>query len=181
MNLYLSKSTTSINTTFTSSDGVVLYKTHTPFRLVGGRSTTISRALRDIPTRDGAENALRFAHLAQIDWKIGAPTILRFGGQEIKARSYLIKDGWGHRKFTGLDGKEYKWILGANRPKAIALYHRQRFGVFHAKRQAYLEVLPQAEHMLDTVVMTFVYVEKIRRQKEDAAKSQLVLWPPFLY
>ncbi|KAF9026051.1 hypothetical protein BDZ89DRAFT_1067889 [Hymenopellis radicata] len=85
-----------------------------------------------------------------------------------------------HRKFTAPDGKEYKWILGANRPKLItnddshtpvALYHRRRFGLFRAKRQAYLEVLPQAEHMLDTVVITFVYVEKIRRQKEDAAKS----------
>lgn len=140
MNLYLSTSDTAINTLYTSSDGTVLYKTHTPTKLSGKTTTTISRAVpSDIPMREG-ESALeqigeqRFALLAQIDWRLISPTIIRFGGKEVEASSYLLKDGagWGwytkcvvyfrsmvfrviktsrNRVFTGPDGKEYKWIL----------------------------------------------------------------------
>ncbi|KAF8914821.1 hypothetical protein CPB85DRAFT_1412059 [Mucidula mucida] len=199
MNLYLSTSDTAINTLYTSSDGTVLYKTHTPTKLSGKTTTTISRAVpSDIPMREG-ESALeqigeqRFALLAQIDWRLISPTIIRFGGKEVEASSYLLKDGagWGwytkNRVFTGPDGKEYKWILhndskamklirkqlvtndASQRP--IAVYHRKHHGYFHPKREAFLEVLPQAEHMLDIVLITYVFVEKIRKENEEAAAT----------
>ncbi|KAF9021633.1 hypothetical protein BDZ89DRAFT_1071281 [Hymenopellis radicata] len=174
MNLYLSTSDTAINTLYSSSDGVPLYKTQTPMKL-GSRTTTISRAVpSDIPTREGAEQTgeQRFALLAQIDWKLKGPTVLRFGGKEVEAKSYLIKDGagWGwyckNRIFTGPDGKEYKWILN-NESKLVTNDAAQTPVV----RQAYMEVLPQAEHMLDIVLITYVYVEKIRKENEEAAAA----------
>ncbi|KAF8901950.1 hypothetical protein CPB85DRAFT_106618 [Mucidula mucida] len=192
MNLYLSTSDTAINTLYTSSDGTVLYKTHTPTKLSGKTTTTISRAVpSDIPMREG-ESALeqigeqRFALLAQIDWRLISPTIIRFGWGwytkcvvHFRSMVFRVIKTSRNRVFTGPDGKEYKWILhndsklvtndASQRP--IAVYHRKHHGYFHPKREAFLEVLPQAEHMLDIVLITYVFVEKIRKENEEAAAT----------
>ncbi len=103
-----------------------------------------------------------------------------------------------HRVFKGPDGKGYKWILGASVSKVsgyyhvifhtdieiklvlndgsetlIAKFHIRNYGVFNrAKaRPAYLEILPEGEHMVDVIFFTFVYIEKIRKEKERAAQS----------
>ncbi len=55
--------------------------------------------------------------------------------------------------------------------RPIAVYHRKHHGYFHPKREAFLEVLPQAEHMLDIVLITYVFVEKIRKENEEAAAT----------
>jgi hypothetical protein len=34
-----------------------------------------------------------------------------------------------------------------------------------------LEVSPEVAHMMDTVIMTFIYVEKLRMDKEQARKN----------
>jgi hypothetical protein len=34
-----------------------------------------------------------------------------------------------------------------------------------------LEVSPEVAHMMDTVIMTFIYVEKLRKDKEEASRS----------
>ena len=48
----------------------------------------------------------------------------------------------------------------------IARYHRATLGIIGKRRHASLEIAPQAEHMLDLVILTFIYVEKLRMDKE---------------
>ena len=97
--------------------------------------------------------------------------------------------------FTGPDGVEYRWALGAMRmsyPKVnlfsalpasslnhdvklvttdeektvIAEYHRAR-----KKQKARFKVHPAGMGMLDSIVLTFVFVEKNRRERETTTKS----------
>ena len=54
----------------------------------------------------------------------------------------------------------------------VARSHRATLGIIGKKRKATLEVSPEAAHMMDTVITTFIYVEKLRMDKEknsDAA------------
>jgi hypothetical protein len=53
----------------------------------------------------------------------------------------------------------------------IAKFHRKRFGIFSKSRHAYVEVLEGGMHMLDQIVTTFVFVEKLRRDREDRQQS----------
>lgn len=106
------------------------------------------------------------------------------------ARSYM---------FTGPDGVQYKWAMGPcgmNLPKAsipsvpppcsrlnqivklvstdgektvIAEFHRARHLI--KPRKARLEVQPAGMEMLDYIVLTFVFAETKRRQREAAAKT----------
>ncbi|KAJ7576119.1 hypothetical protein C8J56DRAFT_1117496 [Mycena floridula] len=123
----------------------------------------------------------RFGHLAQIDWKIIKFSIIRYGGVEYDTKRFFRKVGFGwygrHRAFTAPDNKDYRWILGTWVPtlvtddKAqtpIATFHRRRW--LFGKRKAYLEIFPEGMHFVNVILVTFVYIEKLRRDKERAAK-----------
>jgi len=108
--------------------------------------------------------------------------------------------------FTGPDGVQYRWALGAmgmNFPKVslfsaspvsstlnhgmklvtadekkivIADFHHAHH--FRKKQKARLEVQPAGMGMLDYIVLTFVFVENKRREREAAAKYGNRLVPP---
>ena len=99
-------------------------------------------------------------------------------------------------KFTGPDGVEYRWALGAsgmNYPKVsqlstspesfvlnhglklvttdesktvIAQFHRAHH--FTRKEKAKLEVQPAGMDMLDYIVLTWVFAENKRRERESS-------------
>ena len=101
--------------------------------------------------------------------------------------------------FTGPDGVQYRWALGAfgmSLPKVsapfasspssalnhvtklvttdekktvIAEFHRARYIV--NKRKARLEIQPAGMQMLDYVILTFVFAEHKRRERESRARS----------
>jgi predicted Zn-ribbon and HTH transcriptional regulator len=101
--------------------------------------------------------------------------------------------------FTGPDGVQYRWALGAsgtNFPKVgiffasppfsvlshamklvttdekktvIAEFHRARH--FMKKQKARLEVQPAGMNMLDHIILTFVFAENKRRERETRARS----------
>jgi hypothetical protein len=49
----------------------------------------------------------------------------------------------------------------------IAKFHRIKLGIFNkTKERAYLDVFPEGEHMVDEIFTTFIYIEKLRRQRE---------------
>ena len=102
------------------------------------------------------------------------------------------------RIFTAPDGREYRWVLGlAAAVRAIsyltcpivrvlslhqlylndeaetpvARFHTRRLGIFRKARQAFLEIFPAGEHIIDTIVVTFVYIEKVRKARERALRS----------
>ena len=52
----------------------------------------------------------------------------------------------------------------------LARYHRATLGIIGPKRKPYLDIHPEVVHMLDMIVVTFVYIEKLHMDKERAAQ-----------
>ncbi|ESK83750.1 hypothetical protein Moror_2091 [Moniliophthora roreri MCA 2997] len=127
-----------------------------------------------------------FEYLAQIDWRFFASSKFRFGnGGEITAKEFFKKEGWGpygrHRVFIAKDGREYRWNLGLVRSELflkdsaktpVAKFHRKSSRVVGKSRPAYLEIFPAGEHMVDEIFVTFIYIEKLRKEKERAARPK---------
>lgn len=53
----------------------------------------------------------------------------------------------------------------------VARYHRGSLGIIGSKKKPCLDVDPDVAHMLDLIILTFVYVEKLRMDKEKASRS----------
>lgn len=84
------------------------------------------------------------------------------------------------RFFTGPDGIEYRWRLGVHVPELflndgidtpVACYHRSSLGILSPAHAAYLEIFPVGEHMVDLIVVTFIYMERLR-QEEEAQRTR---------
>lgn len=91
MHLYISHSP--FNSVYTNESGQGLYKVKTK---LSGRTSTITRSIpNDIPQREAEANLPdRFAHLAQIDWRIVESTKIRFAGTELDIKTLFRKGSW---------------------------------------------------------------------------------------
>ncbi|KAI0062123.1 hypothetical protein BV25DRAFT_1825987 [Artomyces pyxidatus] len=85
------------------------------------------------------------------------------------------------RVFTASDGRAYRWILGAltcwlkpddGSDVEIARYHPRKLGIFGKARKAFLEVSPDGVPILDELIMTFIWVEMRRRDREKPTKTR---------
>ncbi|KAG7086287.1 hypothetical protein E1B28_002251 [Marasmius oreades] len=180
MNLTLSGNF--LKCTYTDDNGRVVYKVHTS-STYPGNSTTISKVLPDDIPRGASENGKgsgdRFAHLARIDWKVVYSTLVR-GGEETSAKTFFRREGISgalgrNRIFVGDDGREYRWLLGACTSELelndeyktpVAKFDRRNVGSvfgFGKKRPAVLKNFPAGEHMVDLIMLTFLYIEHVRR------------------
>jgi len=52
----------------------------------------------------------------------------------------------------------------------VARYHRSSLGILSPAHSAYLEIFPIGEHMVDLIVVTFIYIERLRQEKEEAQR-----------
>ena len=52
----------------------------------------------------------------------------------------------------------------------VACFHRQHFGIIGKARPASLEIFEAGKGMVDLIVVTGVYMEKLRKDKERAAR-----------
>ncbi|ESK82738.1 hypothetical protein Moror_5672 [Moniliophthora roreri MCA 2997] len=181
MKLHLSQNF--LNSTYTDDTGRVIYKVNTPSTPLVNGSTTISKVLpadTDIPRRDSGSDSdshERFANLGRIDWRTLQSSLIRILDQQMETKQFFRRDGWSgklfgrNRVFTAPDGKEYKWILDPlimelvlndGNDSLVAKYHRGNMGITEEKRRGVLEIYPAGEHMVDLILVTFVYVEKVR-------------------
>ncbi|KAH0835495.1 hypothetical protein J3R83DRAFT_9163 [Lanmaoa asiatica] len=186
------------NTVFKDENGLPLYKSDTPFRLLGARTTVICR--HTTRTSNNSEMDGPVEVVGCITWHCFGPSIFTIGGRELESNVFLPSHGFFGRKrtFTGPDGRQYRWdmhsrdvVVGANvwfrldrvisfvvsqlslddaSRTEIVRYHRGTCGIIRRGRSAYLEIAPQAEHMLDLVILTFIYVEKLRMDKEASRR-----------
>ena len=62
-------------------------------------------------------------------------------------------------------------ILDDGSKTPVAEGHRSHIGVFSKSRQARLVIFPGFEHLVDIILITFVYAEKLRKEREQAAQS----------
>ncbi|KAF8802958.1 hypothetical protein BYT27DRAFT_7049005, partial [Phlegmacium glaucopus] len=179
MHLYLSTNDP-WNATWCNNEGQVIYKSESPMCFtLGPRLITIKRIL---PPNVDNEHAMRdsFSHLAEIDYSYFFTSRIRYNGIDMATTEFFRKSGgWGlsgrNRVFKGPDGKEYEWQPGrwvcklylkeGSKP-LVASYHRRRLGIIGDARPASLEISPQGQHMVDLIVVTFIFVEKLRTDRK---------------
>jgi hypothetical protein len=161
------------NTVITNEQGQVVYKTVTPFQL-GVRTTTIQK----IKPNDGQYHMHdQFDVLGKIEWHLFVSSKFRFGETEVETKEFIPKRGilGRMRVFIGPDSRPYRWhlktrVVVLSRDDAsrmeVARFHRATLGIIGRKRKAMLEVSPEVAHMMDTIIMTFIYVEKLRKDGE---------------
>ncbi|KAF8162640.1 hypothetical protein B0H34DRAFT_649917 [Crassisporium funariophilum] len=194
MYLYLS-SRTPWNTTYCTEEGQVIYSADTPHKY-SESPITIKRILPsvnfDAQTAD-SEDTLRdqFSHLAEIEYHSFRDynSRIRYAGQDVAVSEFFTKKGWScygryavvlNRVFKGPDGKEYTWHLSSSVCKLvtndalknpIASYHTKSLGFLSKARAASLEIFPAGEHMIDLILITFIYVERLRRERQRTGEE----------
>lgn len=166
------------NTVMTNEDGQALYKTSTPFRF-GKRTTTLYKVVPNENPEDMQDN---FEIIGEIEWHAISSSTLRLHREEMKTKDFMPRHGlWRNKRtFTGPDGRSYRWnselsVVHLSRDdetcRELARSHRREWGITGAKRDPYLEVDEELGHMLDIVVLTFIYVEKQRMDDETAVHA----------
>ncbi|KAG6328405.1 hypothetical protein ID866_10684 [Astraeus odoratus] len=107
-------------------------------------------------------------------------TPFRFGKWTTTINKYVSDDfqlEWDERfevlcQIRWWDMHEHVVVLSVDDTtrKEVARYRRTAFGAFDIlglkSTKACLEIAPEIEHILDLVVITFIYVEKLRMDKE---------------
>ncbi|KAF8888283.1 hypothetical protein BD779DRAFT_463652 [Infundibulicybe gibba] len=188
MRLFLSEPTP-LNATYTNEMGQAIYKVATPDKLFGTPVATIRRivpsSVRDSTSTSTSLTSLRdqFGHLAQVEWHTlnhrGSAWVGRRSRRRIFSRRWDgVGSGGEQRVFTAPDGKEYKWKIGMSSSTLRAIdstaariaKYRQKNYIIN-RRPASLEISPAGEHIMDTILVTFVYIEMVRQDEESMAAS----------
>jgi len=173
-----------INTVLKTTEGQVLYKIETPGTdvVLPGKLTTIRRiVLNETDSASKVDMQDTYCELAVIEWHLTESSKLRYNGKEVDISEFMPAEGslglvGRPRVFQAPDGVSYKWSLGMVEVPVlttndgsnitIAQFHRQHFGIIGKARPAGLEILAGGEHILDLIVITFVYVELLRRKRQ---------------
>ncbi|KIJ07880.1 hypothetical protein PAXINDRAFT_60208, partial [Paxillus involutus ATCC 200175] len=114
--------------------------------------------------------------LAVISWHVFQSDEIRFGGQVIKADDMLTWRWFSStRHFIGPDGRAYKWKLRSSNLNCLqhedsqdelAKYHNRNLGIRSPSHPPYLEISPSVTHILDYIIVTFVYIETLSQQQQ---------------
>ncbi|KAJ7354657.1 hypothetical protein DFH08DRAFT_49502 [Mycena albidolilacea] len=181
-----------INATYKDAEtGIVQYKVRSPIKVHELISTITRRIDSDIPRRnsgasDASTDSGRFGLLAELSWHMRAPSVMRIGGKDIDPTTFFQKPTsvkWyslPDRIFTAQDGKEYRWRAGAHSTKlklndgsdtVVAEYKCKSVGLISKARDPSLEIFPPFEHMVDEIMITFVFVERLRRNRNDGTQQ----------
>ncbi|KIM49883.1 hypothetical protein M413DRAFT_59206, partial [Hebeloma cylindrosporum] len=108
---------------------------------------------------------------------------IRMGDWDVAANDYFRNEGGRfnflerNRIFTGPDGREYMWRLGKRRCKAslfvndsaktpVACLHRRGPGIVGHAPAASLEIFAAGKDIVDLIVVTGVYMERMRKDRE---------------
>ncbi|KAK7688899.1 hypothetical protein QCA50_007590 [Cerrena zonata] len=95
-----------------------------------------------------------------------------YGGVTTRAEEFLVKDeSAGTAKFRGKDGKMYTWRVDHDElelfreDQPVAWYHRQKryLGLLRMSQHPYLEIDSMAMDTLDSLIVSFLLVERRRR------------------
>ncbi|KAF8162683.1 hypothetical protein B0H34DRAFT_671857 [Crassisporium funariophilum] len=160
--------------TYSTEQGQLIYKVDTPFK-VSGRTSTIYRSM---PTQGGGQQLTKIGEIEYHRW---SPTKLRYGDKEMSeheifegksSSQYATRD----RPFTAPDGRRYIWVMGSSNDVRlfldgqqkilVAQHHHRHLGVAHDNSPISFEVLPNGEHILDFLFLTYLFVENLQEQRK---------------
>ncbi|EAU80774.1 hypothetical protein CC1G_04884 [Coprinopsis cinerea okayama7 len=171
---------------YCTEEGQVIYKVESPFKLVGRKATIDKIVPNDTPEGAQGEPDMqdRFTRIGLVEFNTVTSSKITWENVIHDTSKFFRKESMGwlgrDRIFTGPDGKEYRWLLRNSKPELVlnddertlvAKYHQKHHGVVQDPRPASLEILPPGEHMVDLIIVTLVYIELLRRNRERAAKS----------
>ncbi|TCD64674.1 hypothetical protein EIP91_003788 [Steccherinum ochraceum] len=182
MNLYLVPN--DINkTVIMTADGVAKYRVATRRKfLVGPPLSQIYRCA----TGPDSEDTL----IGEVEWKRWSHPVVRsdrFDGtmREMELKDFLYKLGRNHsttRYFLGSNDKEYCWntvkgvgcvLSDRNGKKEIARLHCQALpDAYTGQEKWHIKVNPTSLD-LDMIIITFVIVEKRRREQDESDKDDV--------
>lgn len=160
------------NAVITNEQGHVLYSTSTSFSF-GPRVTVVKK---HVPNEFIIGRVESSEILANIHWHTFSSTVIEYGGINLATSQFIPTKGiLGRRRvFRGPDGQLYKWKIGPREcilmldDMEVARHHPLNLGFKKAEHKAYLEIFEPVEHMVDLVVLTFIYVEKLRRGSQES-------------
>ncbi|KAF9228914.1 hypothetical protein BS17DRAFT_805624 [Gyrodon lividus] len=164
-----------LNTDISDEQGHKLYTISTPHGV--NQVTTITKYHWTGQNKNSVPETM-----GVIEWHMLKKTLIRFNGRAVEADTMLVKRSWNTgRYFIGPDERSYKWKLGATycwlKPAEsdfeLARFHKKNLGIMKESHPPYLDVSSRAVHMMDHIVLTYVYAEKLRRdQGERRHQSQ---------
>jgi len=125
----------------------------------------------------------KFDAMGEIEWHVFGSSIFRIKGEEMQSNHFLPQRGITgcKRTFTGPGGRPYRWdvlydVVVLSRDDGskteVARYHRSSLGIVGPKKKARLDVDPDVVHMLDLIILTFVYVEKLRMEMMENVQAE---------
>ncbi|TEB19951.1 hypothetical protein FA13DRAFT_1645685 [Coprinellus micaceus] len=169
------------NAVYTTTEGRVLYKVVSRSRkLPPRRWSTVDKA---VPAKSSTgDKQDHFKRIGEVEFHTILSSVITFRGVTQDVDTYFRKGSstlpltlGSHRIFVGPDGKEYRWKLAHTKPvlyrhsdKArVAKFLPQDTTVASNSRRAMLEIYSAGEHMVDTIVVTLAYIEKLRQDRES--------------
>ncbi|KAG2337051.1 hypothetical protein BDR05DRAFT_895856 [Suillus weaverae] len=160
------------NTLITNEQGHVLYSTSTSFSF----DTRVTVVKKHVPNEFNIGKVESSEILAEIEWHTFSSSVIKYNGMNLVTSQFIPTKGiLGRRRvFRGPDGLLYKWKIGPREcilmhdGVEVARHHPLNLGFRKAGHEAYLEVFSPVEHMVDLVVLTFIYVEKLRRGSQES-------------
>ncbi|OAX33360.1 hypothetical protein K503DRAFT_859831 [Rhizopogon vinicolor AM-OR11-026] len=169
------------NTIITNEQGHVLYSTSTSFSF----DTRVTSVKKHVPNEFNIGKVESSELLAEIQWHTFSSSVIKYGGKDLLTSQFIPTKGiLGRRRvFQGPDGQSYKWKIGPREcilvlnDMEVARHHPMNVGLRKAGHEAYLEIFPLAEHMVDLVVLTFIYVEKLRRGTQESPGTDRIHAP----
>ncbi|VDB82739.1 unnamed protein product [Peniophora sp. CBMAI 1063] len=187
-----------LNTVLRDAQGTPFYRIETASALrLSGKTTTVSRFL-DVPKPGSPERVvadnmsdtdillqrLEEKPVGQIVWRRMKQSTLKFDGREVLVNEHmpLNKTYATRRTFTARNGQEYTWVFDGDRstlekgppgtsPRlSVVEYNKRQRGLLPGKEPSYpwLRIAQEIVPILDEVVLTFVWIEKRRHEKQYA-------------
>ncbi|KAI5116314.1 hypothetical protein M0805_005522 [Coniferiporia weirii] len=117
--------------------------------------------------------------IAELEREPGKEPRVRFGGQDAE---WVLASQWLQKEpqkvggvFSGNSGVPYRWkthrrqlqMIRANsenkEPLVVRHPHKRHFFVFRMSKHAYLEIKPEVVESLDALIMSYLLVERRRR------------------
>ncbi|XP_006458730.1 hypothetical protein AGABI2DRAFT_115753 [Agaricus bisporus var. bisporus H97] len=155
---------------YSTDAGQVIYKVNKS----GPSVTTLRKAV----------NNDHFAQYAVVEFHTFRSTRFRFQNRDVSVEDHLRKEGWFSPRwvFRAADNREYYWKLDGSylemfrndgSKKVVVRYreHKSSFGPFITGRPASLEVADTCVAILDDIIMTYIYCQQQRKQRQASINT----------